>query len=521
MPTYEPIFTNRIIRPVVPTPPPLNIPNPNFTRFVDGVFEGGGTLGAAYTGSLVLMQEAGIWFKRVAGNSAGAITAAMVAAGYTAAEIEWLTSSFPNPRINRPTTLPHGLRPIRFMKFLDFPTLDTLHSSSKRKTLLWKALKSQAIDNVLDTKIPIPTRGGVINKIKAIPVLGATVNEATKPLLEGVLSFLPTHQPRLSDFNLFDETAGLRTRFADAVWNEVAKHNPLLVISTQFLHEGSILEGKVFLDTMESLLRARIPGTGTVKFKDLKIPLAVIACNYKTEEVVVYSSRKYPNMQVAEAVRRSMSIPLIFQPRKKSYQNSGEVDTECIVDGGVASNFPIWLYTPSGDQYWPPASVDHSRPKIGFSLDEEKTAPSSWAAAPAKFGNKVETIEIIVAILIAQLKELGLFVPSPNYSDNELKSDLIDLKFLDVLLGYLGIDKELAVRQELIQGLMSGMSYFDVVIPVSGFHWLDFDINSDRSDMAAIAERGFMATLDALSSAPTTGLPLPLINNRARFNNPF
>jgi predicted acylesterase/phospholipase RssA len=517
MPIHRPIFTDRIIRPAVQIPPPLNIPNPNFTRFVDGVFEGGGTLGAAYTGSLVLMQEAGIWFKRVAGNSAGAITAAMVAAGYTAAEIEWLTSSFPNPRIVRPATLPQGLKPISFMEFLDLPSLGTLHSSSKRKTLLWKALKGQAIDNVLNTKIPIPTRGSVINKIINIPGLGVAAN-AVKPLLEGVLSFLPTHQPRLSDFSLFDEAAGLRTKFADTVWNEVAKLNPLLVISTQFLHEGSILEGKVFLDTMENLLRAKLPGAGKVKFKDLKIPLAVIACNYDTKQVVVYSSRTDPNMQVAEAVRRSMSIPLIFQPRKVNPQNTGR-GPEYIVDGGVASNFPIWLYTPAGDRYWPPASVDHNRPKIGFSLEEEKSAPPGWAVAPAKFGNRVETIEIIVAVLIAQLKELGLFVPSPSYGDNELKSDLIDLKFLEVLMGYLKIDKELAVRQQLIQGLMSGMSYFDVEIPLRGFHWLDFDINSDRSDMAAIAERGFMATRDALSAMPTTGLPL--INDRARFKNPF
>ncbi len=51
---------------------------------IDGVFEGGGAKGAAYIGALTNLQEKGIWFKRVAGSSAGAITAALIAAGYRA-----------------------------------------------------------------------------------------------------------------------------------------------------------------------------------------------------------------------------------------------------------------------------------------------------------------------------------------------------------------------------------------------------------------------------------------------------
>ena len=46
---------------------------------VDGVFEGGGALGAAYIGALRALHDSGLWFARIAGNSAGAITASMVA----------------------------------------------------------------------------------------------------------------------------------------------------------------------------------------------------------------------------------------------------------------------------------------------------------------------------------------------------------------------------------------------------------------------------------------------------------
>ena len=51
---------------------------------IDGVFEGGGAKGAAYVGALTNLQEKGAWFRRVAGSSAGAITAALIAAGYKA-----------------------------------------------------------------------------------------------------------------------------------------------------------------------------------------------------------------------------------------------------------------------------------------------------------------------------------------------------------------------------------------------------------------------------------------------------
>ena len=49
--------------------------------FVHGVFEGGGLKGILYVGALEGVLKRKIWFSAVAGSSAGAITAAMIAAG--------------------------------------------------------------------------------------------------------------------------------------------------------------------------------------------------------------------------------------------------------------------------------------------------------------------------------------------------------------------------------------------------------------------------------------------------------
>jgi NTE family protein len=59
----------------------------NFTNLV---FEGGGVKGIAYAGALQVLTDCGIMpqVKQVAGTSAGAITAALIALGYTAPEIK-------------------------------------------------------------------------------------------------------------------------------------------------------------------------------------------------------------------------------------------------------------------------------------------------------------------------------------------------------------------------------------------------------------------------------------------------
>lgn len=60
---------------------------PPVTRRCLGVFQGGGARGVAYAGALAAFRRNGMWFDGVAGASAGAITAALVAAGYLPPEI--------------------------------------------------------------------------------------------------------------------------------------------------------------------------------------------------------------------------------------------------------------------------------------------------------------------------------------------------------------------------------------------------------------------------------------------------
>jgi len=68
---------------------------------VNGVFKGGGGKGILYAGALLEVRDHGYWFRAVAGASAGAITAALVASGLKPEEII--------------ETAPEGLRAVKRM----------------------------------------------------------------------------------------------------------------------------------------------------------------------------------------------------------------------------------------------------------------------------------------------------------------------------------------------------------------------------------------------------------------------
>jgi NTE family protein len=67
---------------------------------------------------------------------------------------------------------------------------------------------------------------------------------------------------------------------------------------------------------------------------------------------------------VADAVRMSMSIPYFFQPIELIHGKTGLPST--IVDGGVLSNFPVWIFDV--------ADRDPTRPTFGFKLTGGKGA---------------------------------------------------------------------------------------------------------------------------------------------------
>jgi NTE family protein len=96
------------------------------------------------------------------------------------------------------------------------------------------------------------------------------------------------------------------------------------------IHKGERLYKWVY-----SLLREK----GVVHFRDLKMPLRIVASDVTHREILVFDQTSHPELVVAEAVRMSIGIPFFFEAFK--YGN------RLVVDGGVLSNYPLWLFSKS------------------------------------------------------------------------------------------------------------------------------------------------------------------------------
>lgn len=96
-------------------------------------------------------------------------------------------------------------------------------------------------------------------------------------------------------------------------------------------------------------------------FADLKdTELTIIAADVTRHRFVQFTKPSHPAFEIADAVCMSASIPLFFAPR-----NVGE---QLVVDGGLLSNYPLWVFDGS------------MTPTVGFKL--VASAGSSYSARP-------------------------------------------------------------------------------------------------------------------------------------------
>lgn len=95
-------------------------------------------------------------------------------------------------------------------------------------------------------------------------------------------------------------------------------------------------------DIIESLFLKHTKGK---KLSETVIPLHVVTVNYDKasddQPYHILNSIENPNVCIAQAVRASMAIPLVFTPKI--------IDNDRYIDGGVAASFPIDMFGNSSD----------------------------------------------------------------------------------------------------------------------------------------------------------------------------
>ncbi|KXZ18529.1 patatin-like phospholipase family protein [Bacillus nakamurai] len=140
-------------------------------------------------------------------------------------------------------------------------------------------------------------------------------------------------------------------------------------------------------DTLEKWIADKLKAKGIIMFGDLKKGSLRLIASDLTNGTMIVLPDDLPNyglnpemFPVARAVRMSCSIPYFFEPIKLK----SDKGTSTVVDGGVLSNFPIWLF-----------SKERKRPVIGISLSPRaKERPkNSIRNAFELFGALFETMK--------------------------------------------------------------------------------------------------------------------------------
>jgi NTE family protein len=213
------------------------------------VFEGGGVKGIGLAGAYSVLEEQGFEPMNVAGTSAGAITAALVAAGYTADELK------------------------QEVLALDF-----------------NSFRDEAWEDKL-------------------------------PLFEKTVSVL-------KDLGIYEGETFRR-------W-----------MAAKLEAKGKRTFGDLVLDENENDLRYRyklhVVCSDVTQRRMIVLPRDAASLGVDPDE-----------LEIAYAVRMSMSIPFFFEPVEHVNPDTNRVHT--IVDGGMLSNFPVWLFDcpPGEDPTWP------------------------------------------------------------------------------------------------------------------------------------------------------------------------
>lgn len=110
------------------------------------------------------------------------------------------------------------------------------------------------------------------------------------------------------------------------------------------IRKYGIYKGEYLLEWLRGIIFDKVGNTSLTYSELHKLSgydLKVFACNLTKSELQEFSSSVTPNVNVAESVRASMSIPLLFNAYTFEASNPND---HIYIDGGVIFNFPITAF---------------------------------------------------------------------------------------------------------------------------------------------------------------------------------
>ncbi len=159
---------------------------------------------------------------------------------------------------------------------------------------------------------------------------------------------------------------------------------------------------------------------GDIEFKDLKIPLRVIATDVITGKEVVINSGS-----VAEAVRASISIPVIFTPVK--------FENKFLVDGGIVNPVPVDVVKNMGAEFVIACNVIPEPQKRGRIISETIDSRNYTKNKPlTKLNNKIDKLIQANKDKIETIREFSSILKNKIYKGQQIDPNTPNI--IDVLI---------------------------------------------------------------------------------------
>ena len=285
----------------------------------DLVFEGGGSKGIVLVGAYEVFSEQGHTFGRLLGTSAGAITAALLAAGYSAPELLEVLTERENGK------------PV-FAGFLGEP------APFDQATIEQSAIRA-VLRDIDFTFIP----NGIENR------------------LDDQLTMTLGTNPRFRNIFAFVERGGWFSADRFVTW----------------------MQDKLDTGQFQGQPRRFSQVTFSEFYAETQVDLSLTASDTTGGQLLVLNHRTAPRCPLLWAVRMSMSIPLlwnevIWAAEWGPYQGR-DITGHTIVDGGMLSNFPIELFISDAPRVTRLMGPKQNVPVLGLLIDESQMVqrPSS------------------------------------------------------------------------------------------------------------------------------------------------
>jgi len=251
--------------------------------------------------------------------------------------------------------------------------------------------------------------------------------------LENIISttdFNKFKRPPKSNISAQDPgIAGILLGFGSIKYKTMAK----------FINHLGLYSSEELESWLEKILQDLLGTTNRVRFKDLNIPLSVVATELGADKPIVWSYDKTPEESVAFAVRCSCSIPIFFQPVQGKF-----------VDGGIVSNLPTFAL-----------SDEQSR---GYEKLLCFTFSNGITTANSNFQNtedKSSKVEIPIREYFSKL--ISSIIDSAVTIQTDLQQDLHIIEIGDLCLDTVDFDKinTNTIHKMYNSGRLAAKEFFD------------------------------------------------------------